>query len=1335
MRSPPQLTWPSTGVLESSLAEPPVINVIAHSIPFLAHSSKTMTRASRSMVTLQPFRGTVALVGPGLDALVQQTPVPDGHSFVRSEMPYHVTFLSKDELRTLSPSITPEQALQQLREAVGDEQPSLHALGVGGHPRGRPEVYFIVVIWAKGQQLRKKLGLPPKDFHITLSKRDAHDVDKGVSSLLQDVPSGSSPELLDHLVFTLFAMGDYTGAKRFSVQLCQSTPASEKGFLRLGDAAVKLSQHKLAMLSYARAYQCSPPDDTKAQAYTLRRLSACARETEWGSVCTEWELEQLPSEISLVLLQPWSSDLRTRICVGSSEVPTLCLMPRDQLFIPPLTTRPTSEPLYKLPRFFRWLVPFRIALMSTPRNAVDIAALGSAHLGIRHVLTLTEETPLPKEWFHGATVKNTFCPVPNYNPPTIEQMDLIIKLLCSEENVPVLIHCGGGKGRAGTVAACYLAAFGFAQPPSDPTTLTQPTMSAPEAIAALRAIRPGSIETEQQEAFVSKWCSTIWKRQSIFPDVVPEPLSCPLEIDGSLDSSTNLFVFVGLPGSGKSWVARALLARDPDAWTWVSQDEAGNRSACEAAIGRSRKKGKVILDRCNTSRDDRKAWLALAAHWAVSPVCVWFDYPIDLCVPRAQNRIDHPTLPPGGRVRNAVKQMQEMFVPPTKQEGFAAVVTIRSFAAAEALVQRVSAPVDLFKFPRTAHLINLGAATDDDLISGASQLVAQAPADAHVVITEKVDGANMGFSLSADRTQVIVQNRSHYVNPASHVQFKKLGQWVETHREDLYRILDRDPYFAQRYVLFGEWLTTVHSVTYTKLPDWFLAFDLYDRTSQAWVDRGTLVSLLAGTRIRVTPVIHEGSMPSEEELKAMVQRKSQFTDGRLEGVYVKLEREGKVVGRGKVVRSDFIVGNEHWTKGILRTNQLELGEQSKHTLYTVQLTTDMFEIVSERLQAIAISLLSHKQTWQTVSGLQLSLSPLPHICGTPRSQFYVRGINMTYSIFSLGNPLLDIQVYNGEELLRKYDLKANDAILAEEKHAALYEEIVKDYKPVFVAGGAAQNAARGAAYVLPPKSVVYAGAVGDDDLAEQLKAANKREGLDEIYLVKKGEQTGACGVVITGHNRSLVTTLRAAEKFDKSHLSSPEVAPIIDAAKLFYVEGYFLTHGADSALELSKKSSEASKIFVLNLSAPFIPQFFGAQLQQILPYTDIVICNETEAAAWASATGLAQTDLDAIAKALAAQPKANAARPRIVIITHGAESTVVVTANDVENAKVYPVRALSDSEIVDTNGAGDAFAGGFIGAYVSGKSLEESVEAGHKMGAMCVQLVGPQYKWPKVDIL
>jgi adenosine kinase len=336
----------------------------------------------------------------------------------------------------------------------------------------------------------------------------------------------------------------------------------------------------------------------------------------------------------------------------------------------------------------------------------------------------------------------------------------------------------------------------------------------------------------------------------------------------------------------------------------------------------------------------------------------------------------------------------------------------------------------------------------------------------------------------------------------------------------------------------------------------------------------------------------------------------------------------------------------------------------------------------------------------------------------------------------MGNPLLDMQVRNGEKLLEKYGLKADDAILAGEKQTGIYDELVKEYQVSYVAGGAAQNAARGAAYVLPPKSVVYVGAVGDDDLAEQLKEANKREGLDQVYQVKKGEKTGACAVIITGHLRSLVTNLRVAEKFEKSHLSSPEVAPLIIDAKFFYVEGYFLSHGVESALELSSKSAAAGKTFVLNFSAPFIPQFFTKQLQDILPYTDVIIGNESEAEAWANATGLPNVkDIPGIARSIALLPKSNPSRPRIVIITQGAQKTVLVTSDKPDSPKLFPVNRLTDSQIVDTNGAGDAFAGGFIGALIAGKNLDESILAGHALAGACVQQVGPQYPWPKVNIL
>ncbi|KAM5539342.1 hypothetical protein V8D89_006976 [Ganoderma adspersum] len=873
-------------------------------------------------MALEWQRGYLALVGPQVDEIARnqishmKNSVHAQHilHILNPSSSFHITLCTKEESRdnAVEGSLPPLNSIDTRH---------LHVLGVGGNPK--IGVFFVVVIWAAGQTLRKRVGLKPKQFHITLSQHDDHNVDKGPDSLLYqgsstDLPiHRNNPDLLDHLAFTFHLEGKYDRARATAMDLCKIAPTLERGFLRLGDAALKEWQYKLAMLAYACAFdRCS---DAKVSEYCLKKMEECSIYTEWGCAFTDPERGQL-HEAPRELLEPWSATLREELSARELQAPpSLCRLAREPMYIPHPHPASIPEPFYRLPRWFRWLVPFQIALMSTPRDAADIDALASPHLGIRHVLTLTEETPLNTTWFGPKNIRNIYLPVPNHHPPTIEQMDLVLRLLEDERNTPMLIHCGGGKGRAGTVAACYLVAYGFARPDS---SRTEPAMSASQAIAALRAIRPGSIETERQEEFVAKYCSAIWKRHAVLPDLVSEPPPCPLESEGTLPKDAHLFVLVGLPGSGKSTFSRMLMARDPRGWTYISQDDTGSRSACETAIGNVRG-GRVLLDLCNVSRAARKEWLALAGHWATAPVCVWFDYPRALCVSRAQNRAGHPTLPPGNRMHGA-------FAPPALAEGFKAVFAVRSFAAAEELVGRLSPPVGLFKFPRTAHLLDLGSATSDDIVASIPAITSggsDAHAHAHVVITEKVDGANMGFSLSADRTQVLVQNRSHHVNPASHEQFRKLALWVDRHGADLVRVLGRDPLFAQRYILFGEWLVATHSIPYTRLPDWFMAFDLYDRSTESWADRRTLEALLRETEIRIVPVVQEGGTPKEEELREMVQRPSMFYEGRVEGVYVKVERAGRVVSRGKVVRADFIAGNEHWSKGPLQLNALELSTE------------------------------------------------------------------------------------------------------------------------------------------------------------------------------------------------------------------------------------------------------------------------------------------------------------------------------------------------------------------------------------------------------------------------
>lgn len=343
---------------------------------------------------------------------------------------------------------------------------------------------------------------------------------------------------------------------------------------------------------------------------------------------------------------------------------------------------------------------------------------------------------------------------------------------------------------------------------------------------------------------------------------------------------------------------------------------------------------------------------------------------------------------------------------------------------------------------------------------------------------------------------------------------------------------------------------------------------------------------------------------------------------------------------------------------------------------------------------------------------------------------------MTYELVCLGNPLLDLQVEVDEDFLKKYELKANDAILVEEKHLKIYEEVLNKPGLRLLAGGAAQNTARGAQYILPENSVVYFGSVGKDTYADKLIEANKQYGLRTEYQVQENIPTGKCAALITGVNRSLVTDLAAANHFTPDHLDKPENWKLVENAKFFYIGGFHITVSPDAIEKLGKHAAETNKALTLNFSAPFIPQFFKEPLDRVLPYVDYVIANESEAASYAESHGLKveSTDIAGIAKEIAKLPKVNSQRKRTVIFTHGVEPTVTVTYDPSADSfcvEEFKVHELESSKIADTNGAGDAFASGFVAGLVQGKSFSQSIDQGHWAAALSIQEIGPAFPFPK----
>ncbi|KPP73740.1 hypothetical protein Z043_107156, partial [Scleropages formosus] len=96
-------------------------------------------------------------------------------------------------------------------------------------------------------------------------------------------------------------------------------------------------------------------------------------------------------------------------------------------------------------------------------------------------------------------------------------------------------------------------------------------------------------------------------------------------------------------------------------------------------------------------------------------------------------------------------------------------------------------------------------------------------------------------------------------------------------------------------------------------------------------------------------------------------------------------------------------------------------------------------------------------------------------------------------------------------------------------------------------------------------------------------------------------------------------------------------------------------------------------------------------------------------------------DIEEIAKKAQSLSKENKKRQRIVVFTQGKDGTIVTKG---DKAMTFPVLEIDQSEIVDTNGAGDAFVGGFLSQLVQERSLEQCIRAGHYAANVVIRRAG-----------
>ena len=183
-----------------------------------------------------------------------------------------------------------------------------------------------------------------------------------------------------------------------------------------------------------------------------------------------------------------------------------------------------------------------------------------------------------------------------------------------------------------------------------------------------------------------------------------------------------------------------------------------------------------------------------------------------------------------------------------------------------------------------------------------------------VIVEEKIDGANLGISFDTNGA-ICFQNRGDYLRPPFVGQWAILNRWISDKESALLDAL------SDRYILFGEWCYFTHSVFYNALPDWFIAFDVYDKQDELFLstrERNCLVSTIG---LSLVPIIFVGHI-SIDKLNSLL-GKSSFGTTDSEGLYLRIEDNNSIIRRAKYVRGTFSQSiSSHWSKQSLHKNRL-----------------------------------------------------------------------------------------------------------------------------------------------------------------------------------------------------------------------------------------------------------------------------------------------------------------------------------------------------------------------------------------------------------------------------
>ncbi|WP_226390133.1 adenosine kinase [Penaeicola halotolerans] len=322
-----------------------------------------------------------------------------------------------------------------------------------------------------------------------------------------------------------------------------------------------------------------------------------------------------------------------------------------------------------------------------------------------------------------------------------------------------------------------------------------------------------------------------------------------------------------------------------------------------------------------------------------------------------------------------------------------------------------------------------------------------------------------------------------------------------------------------------------------------------------------------------------------------------------------------------------------------------------------------------------------------------------------------------YDVYGIGNALVDIEFKVQDEFFIQNEIEKGFMTLVDEERQNKLMKAINAAEAKKQCGGSAANSII-AVSQFGGKSY-YSCKVANDELGQffmkDLRAAGVDTNLQEATL--EDGITGKCLVMVTPDaERTMNTFLGITQNYSTAEIN--EYA--LKDSKYIYIEGYLVTsdNGREAMLTAKKMAEAAGVKVALTFSDPSMVKYFKSGFDQVIGASvDLLFCNEEEAMLYTEKATIkeAREELKKVAKAF--------------VITQGKNGALIYDGDTFIDIEPYPVTAI------DSNGAGDMFAGAFLYGITNGHSYAQAGKIASLASSKVVTQFGPRLEWHEVKEL